>query len=117
MSAVTVFKTAYGLYKTDVGPSTQLGALEAKLNDADIGLNLPYIHQSRLESENGRVVLISELGGVEAIFLTPVVVLLLSDPLVAEAPNPIVFFVGLLALVLPRAIGHLRHQKALRALT
>lgn len=117
MRALNVFRSAFGTHKTDVGPINQQTALGKTLDSADIGLNLPYIPQSRIESENGRAVLVTELGGIESLFLAPVVVLLLSDPILAENPNPIVFIVGLLALLLPRAIGHLRHQQALKKLT
>ncbi len=116
MRALNVFISLFGTYRTNVGISDQHPALDQKLDDSDIGLNLTYIPQSRIESENGRAVLVTELGGIESLFLAPVVVLLMSDPILAEIPNPAVFIVGLLALLLPRAIGHLRHQQALKKL-
>lgn len=114
MRALNVFRSLFGTSKTDLGAANVQATLEKKLEDADTGLNLPYIPQSRIESDNGRAVLITELGGIESLFLAPVVVLLLSDPILAETPNPIVFVVGLLAALLPRAIGHLRHQHVLK---
>jgi len=113
---VTVLKSIFGLYRTDVGASAQLGALENKLHTDGIRAYLPYVPGNRIEATDGKLFLVTELNAIEAVLLTQVVVLLLSDPVLAETPNLIVFIVGLLALLLPRAIGHTRHQQALKKL-